>query len=282
MGHSMSNKVINALFVCLFFVLTEVQAQESVSPNGKFATINGLKIYYEESGNGMPIILLHHFFATASQWKTYIPELAKQYRVIAVDLPGHGRSDYMDTTEVFLHKKATEYIIGLIDFLKLDSVNLMGASSGGSITLHLATLKPDLVRRAVVIGGHIYYPKQQREIVSKTSQNPDADQISRHGKEKATLLRKQFIYFSQLYGDPAFTPDILSNIRAKTLIIHGDNDELAPISNAWGMYQNISGSYLWIVPDGGHFCFPPYLDPKNESDFIKRTMEFLNGDWDKR
>jgi pimeloyl-ACP methyl ester carboxylesterase len=277
--HVMSNKSLNALFVCLFFVLTEVQAQESVSPNGKFATIHGARIYYEESGKGMPLILLHNFFATASRWKTYVPELAKNYRVIAVDLPGHGRSDYMDTTEVFLHKKATEYIIGLIDALKLDSVNLMGASSGGSITLHLATLRPDLVRRAVVIGGHIYYPKQTREIVSKWSKNPSADNVSRHGKEKATLLQKQFIYFSQLYGDPAFTPDILSTIRAKTLIIHGDNDELAPISNALGMHQNIPGSYLWIVPSGGHL---PHLDPKNEGDFIRRTMEFLNGDWDKK
>ena len=139
----MGNKLINTLFVCMFFVSTEVQAQESVSPNGNFATINGLKIYYEESGKGMPVILLHHFFATASQWKTFVPELAKKYRVIAVDLPGHGRSDYMDTTKVFLHKKATEYIIGLIDFLKLDSIYLIGASGGGSITLYLATLRPD-------------------------------------------------------------------------------------------------------------------------------------------
>ena len=58
----MGNKQINTLFVCLFFVITEVQAQETVSPNGNFATINGLKIYYEESGKGMPVILLHHFF----------------------------------------------------------------------------------------------------------------------------------------------------------------------------------------------------------------------------
>jgi pimeloyl-ACP methyl ester carboxylesterase len=279
----MRNKLINTLLVCLLFVLTEVMAQEPVSPNGKFATINGLKIYYEESGRGMPVILLHHYFATASQWKTYIPELAKKYKVIAVDLPGHGRSDYMDTTKVFLHKKATEYIIGLIDFLKLDSIHLMGASSGGVITLYLATLRPDLVKKAIVIGGFIYRPKQVREIVAGWSKNPDANEITTHGKEKAMLLHKQFTYFSQLYGDPSFTPDVLSVIGARTLIIHGDNDQLAPtISNALEMYKNIPNSYLWIVPNGGHFCFPPYLDPKNESDFVKRTMEFLNGNWDKK
>jgi pimeloyl-ACP methyl ester carboxylesterase len=118
--------------------------------------------------------------------------------------------------------------------------------------------------------------------MSKWSKDPDADNISRHGKEKTTLLLKQFIYTSQLYGDLAFTPDILSTIRAKTLIIHGDNDQLAPISNVLGMYENIPNSNLWIVPNGGHFPLPPYLDPQNESDFIKRTMEFLNGDWDKK
>lgn len=181
---------------------------------------------------------------------------------------------------MFLHKKAAEHILGLSDFLKLDSVNVMGASSGGSITLYLATLRPDLVNRAVVIGGHIYYPKQAREIAAQMSKNlARADYDLRDGKEKAALLREQFIHFSQLYGDPAFTPDILSTIRAKTLIIHGDNDELAPISNAFGMHQNIPGAHLWIVPNGGHF---PHLDPKNESDLVRRTMEFLNGDWDKK
>jgi pimeloyl-ACP methyl ester carboxylesterase len=262
--------------------VTEVQAQEHVSPNGKFANINGLKIYYEESGKGIPVILLHHFFATASQWKTYVPELAKKYRVIAVDLPGHGRSDYMDTTKVFLHKKTTEYIIALIDFLKLDSVYLVGASSGGSIALYLATLRPDLVKRAIVIGGIIYRSKQVREIVAGWSKDPNVTEIAIHGEEKARLLHKQFTHFSQLYGDPAFTPDVLFTISAKTLIIHGDRDQFVPISSAWEMYQNIPNSNLWIVPNGGHFCSPPYLDSKNESDFIKRTMEFLNGDWDKK
>jgi pimeloyl-ACP methyl ester carboxylesterase len=65
----------------------------------------------------------------------------------------------------------------------------MGASAGGSITLYLATQRPDLVKRAVVIGGHLYYLKEVRELVSKWSKNPSADNISRHGQEKATLLR---------------------------------------------------------------------------------------------
>lgn len=277
----MYKKFTQILLICVFLFTTNGRAQEAVSSNGKFATIDGLKVYYEESGKGVPVILLHHFFSTASLWNKYIPELSQKYRVIAVDLPGHGRSGYMDTTRYYLHKTATKYIIGLIEYLKLDSVYLMGASSGGSISLQLAILKPELVKRLIVLGGHIYYPKEQRVIVANWRKTPDSASLARHGKEKAELLQKQFLYFSQLYGDPSYTPDMLSTIRAKTLIIHGDNDKLAPISNAWGMYENIPGAFLWIVPNGGHFPFPPYIDPVNTKDFVKRTLEFLNGDWDK-
>jgi len=137
----MRNLRIYILLLLTIFSIGELTAQAS-EPNGKIVTIKGLKIYYEESGNGMPLILLHPFGATSSLWKAFTPELSKHYRVISVDLPGHGRSDYMDTTNVYLHKRATEYILGLIDFLKLDSVNLIGASAGGLLhsTLQLCDL----------------------------------------------------------------------------------------------------------------------------------------------
>lgn len=276
----MTNRLKSILLVAIIFMLTEVKGQEPVSMNGKFATINGLKIYYEESGKGAPILLLHHFHGTTSQWKAYVPELAKKYRVIAVDLPGHGRSDYMDTTNVYLHKKAAEYILGLVDLLKLDSMNIMGASSGGFITLYIATLRPNLVKRLIVVGGQIYYSRQTREIISNCCKNPpDEYLLSRHGKQKSLLLQKQFYNFRQLYGDPSFTPDVLSTINGKALIIHGDNDRIAPVSNAFEMYKNIPNSHLWIVPHGGHI---PPSDNKNEIEFTRRIMEFLNGDWDKQ
>ncbi len=103
--------------------------------------------------------------------------------------------------------------------------------------------------------------------------------IKTHGQEKGTILRMQFWNFRKLYGDPSFTPDILSTIAARTLIIHGDNDEAAPVSNAWEMYKNISNRYLWIVPNGGHM---PHLYPENRNDFLRRTIEFLKRDWDKK
>src|SRR5687767_7526280 len=131
--------------ICLMLCMKTMHAQESPAPNGKIATIRGLKLYYEESGRGTPFIILHGFSGSATLWKAFVAEYEKHYRVIAVDLPGHARSDYMDTTRVYLHKRAAEYMVGLIDHLKLDSVYVMGASSGGFITMYMATLRPEVI-----------------------------------------------------------------------------------------------------------------------------------------
>jgi len=267
-------------FMIAFLIGSNIQAQKTVGPNGKFAAIKDGKLYYEDTGRGMPLLLLHGFGRTGSDWDLFKPELSKFHRLITIDLPGHGRSDWMDTTDVYLHKKAAEYIIGLLDVLHIDSVNIMGISSGGFITLYIATLRPQLAKKIVIIGGQVYYSATTRNLITAVS-NPDnnplnENQIKTHGRQKASLLARQFWNFRKLYGDPSFTPDVLATVKARTLIIHGDDDEIAPVSNAWEMFQNIRGARLWIVPNGGHV--PPVV-PGNENDFTRRVMEFLQGKW---
>lgn len=275
------------IFYSLFTLLINLQikAQEPIAPNGKFATIKGLKIYYEDTGKGMPLLLLHGFGRTATDWRHFTPEFSKYFRVIAIDLPGHGRSDYMDTTDVYLHKRAAEYIIGLLDDLHIDSVNIMGVSSGAFITLYIATITPGLTKKIIVIGGQVYYSNTTRKGITSLGgpeKNPVVtleNLIKTHGKQKGTLLARQFWNFRKLYGDPSFTPDVLSTIKASALIIHGDNDPTAPVTNAWEMYQNIPQAHLWVVPNGGHV---PFLEPANQDDFIRRVLEFLHGDWERK
>jgi len=258
-----------------FLISRNIQAQTPVGPNGKFATIKDVKLYYEDTGRGMPLLLLHGFGRTGSDWDPFKLELSKSNRLIAIDLPGHGRSDWMDTTEVYLHKKAAEYIIGLLDALHIDSVNIMGISSGGFITLYIATLRPQLAKKIVIIGGQIYYSTTTRNVITSFADPdknpPNENQIKTHGRQKASLLTRQFWNFRKLYGDPSFTPDVMATVKAKTLIIHGDDDEIAPVSNAWEMFRNIPKARLWIVPNGGHV--PPVV-PGNGNDFTRRTLEF--------
>jgi pimeloyl-ACP methyl ester carboxylesterase len=272
---------LHILAGCITLCIGQTAAQVPAAPNGKYATIDGLKLYYEDSGKGTPLILLHHFFATGEQWKAYVPQLTKTYRVINVDLPGHGRSDVMDTTINYFHEKAAGYIIGLIKMLKLDSVYIMGASSGSFIGLYVSTMKPLLVKRLIVVGGQIYYSKQTRDLMTSrhVGRAPAAGSIKNHGEKEAWQLERQFSHFRELYGDPSFTPDVLATITAKALIIHGDNDDIAPVSNALEMYKYIPGSHLWIVPNGKHI---PPSEPGMEPEFTRTVLAFLNGDWEKK
>ncbi len=271
-------------FIISYFILSlGTYAQEPVTPNGKFATVKGLKIYYEDTSKGVPLVLLHGFTGTSSMWKPFIPEFSKFYRVITIDLPGHGRSDYMDTTEVYSHKKAAEYILALLHELHMDSAYVMGGSSGGIITLYMATLEPELTKKIIVMAGQTYFSTKTRDAITsfgRGTENPKRLEasIKTHGKIKGILLQRQFWNFRKLYGDPSFTPDLLSTIKARTLIIHGDNDPIAPVTNALEMYQYIPKANLWIVPNGRHEFF---FDPANYTDFERRVLEFLHGDWEK-
>lgn len=277
------------LFLLLGFLLLEsffpygfVQAQEPVSPNGKFITVNGADIYYEEYGEGEPLILLHGFGATSSIWSSAISEFSKNYHVIAWDMRGHGRSTNPDTTEVFLHVTAAEDLLVMLEKLNLRKVKAIGHSSGGIVLLYAATKEPERFEAIVPISAQVYYSEQTREAIKINRKPEDYYTINelekQHGKIKGKLLARQFYHFHELYGDPSITPDQLSTIKARSLIIHGDND-FVPVSQAWEIYNGISDAHLWIVPNGWHV---PHMGAQNETDFIRKTLEFLKGDWHKQ
>lgn len=266
------------LYLVLCLLVSSASAQLPASANGKYLSVNGQRVYYEESGQGPALLLLHGFGRTLEDWKPFVADLAKSYRVIAIDLPGHGRSDLMDSTEIYLHKQAAVQVMGLIEALKLDSLSIMGFSSGAFITLYLATMKPAIAQKIIVIAGQLYFSEATRRFINSLG-GPDnfvtdpGEYRQLHGATKGSLIARQFWHFRKLYGDPAFTPDILASIRAKTLIVHGDDDPAAPVENAFMMFRHIPDAHLWILPYAEHIGF--FL-PENQQEFLRQTTGFLN------
>ncbi len=265
-------------FVFAFLLsLLSVNAQLPVASNGSFLNANGIKLYYEESGTGTPLILLHGFGRSAEDWKPYIAELSKSNRVISIDLPGHGRSDLIDTTDVYLHRQAANLIIAFINILKLDTVNIIGFSSGAMIGLHIITIKPTLINKIILASGQISFSDSTRKFISALG-GPDnfimdASELTEiHGKKKGAVIARQFWNFRKLRGDPSFTPDELKSIKTKTLVVHGDNDPIAPVENALTMFKFIPNAHLWIIPYGEHISI---FFPDNQSDFLRKTLVFL-------
>jgi pimeloyl-ACP methyl ester carboxylesterase len=260
---------------------TIAEAQEAAGANGKFITVNGAKIYYEEYGQGEPLILLHGFGRTLADWKSFIPEFSKHFHVIAWDMRGHGRSTNPDTSNVFLHETAANDLLAIIEKLKLKKAKAIGHSSGGITILYAASKAPDRFDMIVPISAQMHYSVETREFI-KLKATPEAsykfnELEQQHGKTKGRLLARQFYHFHKLYGDPAITPDQLATITAKTLVVHGDNDFI-PVAQAWEIYKNIPNAHLWIVPNGWHL---PHVGGQLEIDFSRTALEFLKHEWDK-
>jgi len=275
----MKKHFILSVMLAMFLATSLVKAQEPVSPNGKFATVNGTKIYYEEYGQGDPLILLHGFGRTASDWKPFIPELSKHYRVIAWDMRGHGRSTNPDTTVVFRHVVAAKDLLLLMDNLKLEKVKLIGHSSGGIVALYAAHMQPERFDAIVPVSAQLNFSTQTRQFIAQNAVPEEYYKFNDgevlHGYEKGMQLARQFHHFHKLVGDPDITSENLLKIKARTLIVHGDND-FVPVSNAWEMFTTIPNAHLFIVPNGWHM---PHEGALNSADFTRRTLEFLNGDW---
>jgi pimeloyl-ACP methyl ester carboxylesterase len=255
-----------------------------IPPEGHLASVNGMDMYYEIHGEGPPLILLHSFTGCTDVWESHVGEFAQHYRTMPIDLRGHGWST--NPSGEFTHRQCALDVFALMDQLGIDQFKAIGHSSGSMTLIHMATQQPERVEAMVLVGSAIYLPEQVRELYRRaTPDNPFGtwermSRMHKRGAEQIEALRTQWHNFKDSYDDVNFTPPYLSTISARTLIVHGDRDGFLPITLPVETHRAIPGSYLWIVPNGGH------LAPDNHSDrfaalFIETALEFLSGAWDK-
>ena len=131
------------IVIISFFMSAFVYAQKEIkygSNNGKYVLIRNTKIYYEEYGNGVPLLLLQGGMGSIADFSLCIPELSKKFHVIAPDMPGQGRSQMADSMS---YQLMADFISAFIDKVELDSAYIMGWSDGGNVALILASKRPD-------------------------------------------------------------------------------------------------------------------------------------------
>ena len=107
-------------------------ANQKTTAKGEYASVNGLKMYYEIHGTGRPLVLLHGAFMSA----TVYPSLAEGRQVIAVDLQGHGRTADIDRPLTF--DQMADDTAALLKQLKIEQTDVFGYSMGGKVGLALA------------------------------------------------------------------------------------------------------------------------------------------------
>lgn len=211
--------------------------------------------YIDEGSGEETILLIHGLASNAGFWRYAIPELAKNYRVIAVDLPGYGKSDKGDFD--YGMKFYADEILGLINELNLSNVHLAGHSMGGQIALTFALNYPDRVNKLVLAspaGVEKFKPGEadwlrnvfRIEDLVRTSEEMVRANLDRNFytwsneyewmvEERVRMAKseemEEFSYaviqsVGAMLDEP--TTDRLPEINTETLIVFGANDGLIP------------------------------------------------------
>src|SRR5687768_4913194 len=127
----------------------EVRASVPHSRFSHFAEIDGVRLHYQESGTGTPLVLIHGFTSSSYSWKDVFEPLSRRFRVIAVDLKGFGFSGKPDGD--YTRRAQGTLVTHLLDYLKIEKAWLCGNSMGGEISLHIALAHPQRVAGLVLI-----------------------------------------------------------------------------------------------------------------------------------
>jgi len=110
---------------------------------GRYANVNGLKMYYEIHGSGQPLVLLHGAFGFNEGWVTLLPKLTATHQVIAVEMEGHGHTHDLDRP--LTYQQMVEDTVTFLRQLNIKDADFFGYSMGGVTALGVAIRHPELV-----------------------------------------------------------------------------------------------------------------------------------------
>jgi pimeloyl-ACP methyl ester carboxylesterase len=240
---------------------------------------------YVELGEGDPVLAIHGLGGNWTVWLENLPALAQRNRVIAVDLPGFGRS--APAADGITIHGYSRLLLGLLDELALQQTVLIGNSLGGWIAADLALRAPSRVQALVLVdaGGIVPTPRERRKALAIMG---GAARLARYAPRfrsavasrrhlRSLALHYTFTRPGELAADlvhmalppepdPGFQSaldaakrswsdawcDGLTELACPTLIVWGDSDSLLPLRHAREYARRIVGSRLEVIADAGH------------------------------
>jgi 3-oxoadipate enol-lactonase len=258
------------------------------------ATLNGARIHYERTGEGMPVVFLHAGVADSRMWEPQVAAFAKHFDVIRPDMRGFGKSELPPTPW-----SPRGDLLALMDELQLKPVHLIGCSMGGSIALDFALDHAERVSKIVLVdagvSGYQEDPRHEAlyaevEAADKAGDHVALNQAEMHlwldgpYRPKGYVrqeLRELFLDMNGANMDndwssapiehldpPAFGR--LSEVSAPTLVVVGDKDLQPLLENADLLASSIRGARKAMIHDAAHL---PSLEHPEE--FNRIVLDFL-------
>lgn len=242
---------------------------------GHYLNTRGFRMYYEVYGKGEPLLIIHGNGGSINNFLYQIPYFAQQYKVIIADSRAQGKS--ADNGDSLSYEMMTDDLNALLDSLHLDSCYVIGWSDGGINGLLLAIRHPDKVKKLAVTGANLW---PDTSAVDAFAYNWAMGYNKQLSKQQQTQEVKNQIKLAHLLSyEPHITLAQLHTIKCPALVIGGDHDVILP-RHTMLIAQNISKSYLWILPNSGHSTPIFYKDQFNQvvGDFFKKPYRVIAGE----
>lgn len=252
---------IQFLSALAFAQMPELKTKINYGSNakaGKYAEVNGIKMYYEEYGKGAPMIMIHGNGGSIHDMGYQIEYFSKSYRVIAADSRCHGKSGIGDGQ--LTYEQMADDWAALMTFLKTDSAYIIGWSDGGILGLLLAIHHPAKVMRLAAMGANLQPDSSAVygwavRMVYRANKTVDS-MIARNDTTGPWAVLKKHL---DLIGNQPHIPlSDLKKISAPTLVLSGDKDVIT-LEHTCQIFGNIPKAHLCIFPGATHLI--PVEDP---------------------
>ena len=234
---------------------------------GKTVEINGAQIYFEEYGEGEPLLLIHGGGGSINGLRNQIEFFKDRFRVIIADSRGHGKSELK--TDSLTYRQMASDLEGLVNHLELDSLHIAGMSDGAIISLLMGINNNVKIKRIAAWAGnlrpdttavHPWAPNSVRKLEKRILGLKAKGSISDYWDLR--LQRAQLLLYQ-----PNISHSELKKISSPVLIIAGDRD-IIKNKHSDEMFSNIPKSQLCIIPGATHFA--PYRMPGVYNEIVYR------------
>lgn len=249
----------------------------------QFITDDGVSLYYESTGTGVPILFIHEFGGDMTSWEPQIRHFGSRYRCLAYNARGYPPSAVPEDSAAYSQDRAVADALAVMDHAGIDKAHIVGLSMGGFATLHFGLKHPGRARSLCVAGcGYGAEPDQHEFFRNESRKNAEI------------ILEKGMGFFADMYtqsptrqsfkySDPRGFEEFKSNLashsalgsantqigvqgerpslysltdelrklQVPTLILHGDEDEPCLVPGLM-LKRTIPSAALSVVPNCGH------------------------------